>query len=203
MIEWIAIGALAAGGAGYLGYRGLKRGKERGRWAEILADVAPLVNGRVSMGGGGDAPSLRATVDGQDLTLTLFEVQEGEAARARAELKIPGEHPRLRLCLAWDVLDPPAAMAHVPVWAEAPTHRLDGQAELRAEDTELATRFMEAALIDLIDLRAEALASGLLLTARGGYLTVELNGVQQTAALVERIVKVVPRLAEKIDASAS
>lgn len=196
MIEWVVIGVGAALGAGILA-RAVRGKKSRGDWAERLEEVAARVGGRPSVGA--EHPELRAEVDGTTVTLRLVDVAAGARGRVEAQASLPDPDNTARLYLGWDTSAPPAGLEHVPEVAPDGPSRLEGHLVLRADDPTLAHRALAAARLDLVDIRKEANARALELTARGGYLTLVVHGLEPTTSLLERSLKVVARLARVVD----
>jgi hypothetical protein len=200
MLEILAAAALLGGGGWF--YLLVKRGRAHARWKSVLDQVAKELGGRASPGSMFDAPQLRAELEGLTVTLRLSNIHKTAASGiARAESKLPDNAGAARLYFGWDVAAAPTDLAHVP---DVPaTARTDGEVIAKADDAALASRFMDRAMIDLIDVRREANAHGLEVICRGGYLTLVLHGIQETAHMLERIVIVSARLAQLVGAIAS
>ena len=199
MLAWALIGlGVAAGGAGLAWTRRAAR-PNGGRadavdWAPILKNVADRRDGRAS--GGASSPSLRGSVDGMTVTLTLLDVQRGpERLRAKVEVALPRD-PGIRLYIGWDVLAPAQGFDHVPK-IDVPLRELT--AYVRADDKTKAEAILDAIAIDLLDVRREALANALEVTVRSGYLQLTLHGLQADEAAVDRTLAVTARMSRHID----
>lgn len=205
MLEILAVaaGAAALGGGG-LTWSLVRRGRAHARWKAVLDQVAGELGGRASPGSMFDAPELRAEVDGITVTLKLRNIHKSAAkGSALAESKLPERAGSVRLFFGWDVAAAPPGLEHVPDVESLRTGRVEGAVIAKADDAAVAERFMERAMIDLIDVRREANAHALEVISRGGYLTLSLHGIQETAHMLERIVIVSARLAEMMGQIAS
>ena len=197
MLAWALIGlGVAAGGAGLAWTRrGALPNGDRARavdWAPILKNVADRRDGRASA----SSPSLRGSIDGLTVTLTLLDVHRGpERLRAKVEVALPRD-PGLRLYVGWDVLAPAQGFDHVPK-IDVPLRELT--AYVRADDKSKAEAILDAIAIDLLDVRREALANAVEVTVRSGYLQLTLHGLQADEAAVDRTLAVTARMSRHID----
>lgn len=198
MLEWIALGALALGGGGYVAGL-MKRGRAHSAWKKTLEEVAEKLKGKASPATMFDAPELRATVDEITVTLKLTDIHKGPSGHATAESELPEGARSVRLYLGWDVPKTPTDMEHIPQ-IEARSTRVDGEVIMRADDAATGARFMKQAMIDLIDIRREAQSRAMEVIARGGYLKVVMHGVTQTSYMLERLVRTSVKLAKHLEA---
>lgn len=205
MLEWaLMIGLAAAGAAGASARSASRRRAYREAWVAPLEAVADRHDGRASARS--VTPSLRATIEGSTVTLTIFDAHRGPTARAEADVSLPNSDHLVRLHLGWDTLEPPQAMAHVgqvdppPGLTGGP---LEGLVELRADDPAAGRSFVEAAALDLVDVRRETLSNALEVTVRGGYLQLTLHGLRVDEAAIERTIIVAARLARHLGATSA
>lgn len=201
MLEVLAVaaGAAALGGGG-LTWSLIRRGRAHARWKAVLDQVADQLGGRASPGSMFDAPELRAELDGITVTLKLKDIHKSAAkGAALAESRLPERAGSVRLFFGWEVEAAPAGLEHVPDVESLRTGRVEGSVIAKADDASIAERFMDRAMIDLLDVRREAGAHALEVVCRGGYLTLTLHGIQETPHMLERIVIVSTRLAKLMD----
>ncbi len=189
-MEWLLLGA--ALGGGLFAWRWIARAKSHGRWKALLHGVAAQLEGRASPSA--DGPELRAEADGQTVTLKLVDYQKS-SGHVVAVVPLPDRSNTVRFYVGWDVPTAPAEVAHIPVVPSPGGLGLDGQVEIRAENAALALRFVPQAALALEDVRQKAGARGLMLTTKGGYLTLTLLGLQQSPELLAQTVRVTAKLA--------
>lgn len=198
MIEWVVLGfGAAAAGAGFFGYRLAQQGRSKHAWGDALELAAKSYQGRVSLGAVGDPASLRATVDGLDLTLKVNEA--GDASSATVEAALQGLPSTLRFAFLYNFLETPSAYAHFPSYEGAAILRDDDKIEIRAEDPAFADGYSEAIALELTDLRRESSAEKLELSLKGGYLRLKLYGIEQSEALIGLMLRATPRLAKSVE----
>lgn len=197
MLEWGLIGlGVVAGGAGWAWHRAHRNG-HADVWTPILQAVAARYQGAASVGT--RTPGLRSSIDGLTVTVTLHDAHRGpEKTRAEADVALPDTNKVVRLHVGWDAFAPAEGLDHVPIVDIAP-RGLEGDVRIRADDADAVAAFMDAAALDLVDVRREALADAVEVTVRGGYLQLTLHGVQAHEATLERILKVASRLARVVD----
>lgn len=182
--------AVAVTGALTLGYA-RKRQEARRLWLPELEAAARLLpaGARTALG---EAPELRADIDGRTVTVRI--VGDGAAGQARAFVALNAEAPATRLWLGWDAQEPPADWRPVSeVTVDA--HRLDGTVLALSDDASLAQRALDGAYLDLLDVRREAEAHAAILSVRGGYLELQLDGTKVSAHLLNRLARATARLA--------
>jgi hypothetical protein len=198
MIEWVVLGA-AVLGAGGLAVRLFTRSRAHHQWAGLLAEVAQTIEGRASPASRFDDPELRAEVDGVTVTLRLVDIHKGAGGRVEAQARLLDPDETARVYLGWDVLAAPADLAHVPEVPYPNTLRVQGTLTARADQPVVVNRLLEAALLELTDVRREANARQLEVVVRGGYLTLLLHGLEPTAHLLVRALRTTASLAHHLD----
>lgn len=183
--------ALATAGGFALGY--VRRGRSHRRWQGALTEAAALLPGaRTSAGTRYDGPELRVEQDGLTITVAVRGAQDPERGEAVARVPLPGGTVT-RLFIGWDEMELPSDWAHVPeVGIEA---RGEAHVFARSEEGALAQRVFDGARLDLIDVRREAEAHGVALSARGGYLELRFHGLRVSGHLLERLAKAAARVA--------
>jgi hypothetical protein len=192
MLEIGAIVVAAAGGA--VGWSMFKKSRAHTRWRAVLEEAAKKLDGRASPATMFDAPELRATVKDVLVTVKLQSIHDPKNGVAIAEAKLPDAAERLRIYVGWDVKKVPPGLEHVPEVEYPRASGLDGKLLVRASDRSIADRFTDAAVIDLVDIRREALAKAIEVIARGGYIHVIAHGLSESAFMVERMVGVTANL---------
>ena len=198
MLELIAIAlGTAVVGSGGLAYRLFGKRRAHERWKTLLLKVAEKKGGRASPGSMFDAPELRIEWNGTTVTLKLVDIDQGpEGSAAVAAAALPEHLSDLRLYFGWDVDRPPPEVSPLPEVNTLRQGQLSGQVLARADDPDLAERFLKHALHHLVDVRREAHARSVEVLARGGHVTLTLNGIQETEYMLERIVIVSSQLGE-------
>ncbi|MEO1338191.1 MAG: hypothetical protein AAFV29_21280, partial [Myxococcota bacterium] len=112
MLEWIALGVVAAGGLTWLASK--RRGQRHRRaWAPILTAAAERHQGHAATST--QTPGLRGTIEGTTVTLSLFDVHRGERdTRVETDVALPDASNVARLYIGWNTLQTPAGLDHVP-----------------------------------------------------------------------------------------
>jgi hypothetical protein len=180
----VIILVLALGGAGFVA---LSRGSGTSKWKALLEEAAKRLGGRAS------PPELRALVDG--LTINT-KIAAGE--RAVASTKLEEGTERLRIFVGWDVPAIPEGLAHFPEITLPVAYTFAGAMTTRANEREIADRFLERAARELIELRASTHASTLAVTVRGGHLEIALTGIERTAEAIETLTRTTAALAKRL-----
>lgn len=195
MLVWSLIGAGVAAGAA-LAWSRTGRPGPRVEWAPLLDAVAARHYGQAT---GGSTPSMRATIDELTVTLTLFDTQRGaEQTRAEADVALPNTDNILRLYVGWDAMAAPRGFEHVAE-VDAASTALDGRIHLRSDAPDRARQFLGESALDLVDVRRETLAESVEVRVRGGYLQLQVEGVDPREAAIERLLRIAVRLARSVD----
>jgi hypothetical protein len=204
MLELVlGLGAAAlTGGALFAGWSARKR---RSAWGAAMSGAAAALGGRVSAGGAGDAPELRAEIEERTLTLRLAAVLGARDRRgATAALRLPDGLTPVRLYLGWGVDAAPSGLDHLPSIEQPDSAGLEGRFTVRAEDAALAARFVRAARLDLLDVMRELdTGDGVEVVVRGGYLDLGVRALACSAPLIERMARAARGLAGHLEAAAA
>ncbi|MEL6189360.1 MAG: hypothetical protein AAFU79_32455 [Myxococcota bacterium] len=183
--------ALVTAGGFAVGY--VRKGRSHQQWQDALTEATALLPGaRVSPGTRYDGPELRVDLDGHTVSIAVRGADTPDRGMALARVALPSSNSRV--FIGWDDVEPPTDWAHVPeVNVEA---RADPSVFARSDDAALAQRVFDGARLDLIDVRREAEAHGVALSARGGYLELRFAGLRVSGHLLERLARATARVAE-------
>lgn len=181
-------------GAGGVVWAVVKKRAPVSPWKTLVAEAAPQLGGRASAGAALDAPELRVELDGVTVTMKL-----GIRDQAIATAKLEDGTERLRIFIGWDVKEIPEGLSHFPEIALPVSYTFAGELTTRANERELAERFLERAARELIDLRSGTGARALAVTVRGGHIEVALTGMSQSTGAIEVFAKTTVALRHRLN----
>lgn len=194
------ISAIALAVTGVFAYRIINRGQRNEGWKHAVDEAAKKLGGRASLGGSGNAPELRATVDQILVNVRLDRIHRSRAQGvAIAEARVSDRAGKVRLYVGWDIGHTKNEIAHIPEIPVVQPFGVKGRITLRSDHPALARRFLRHALNDLTDVRREAAASALEIKLTGGTLRLAVHGIQQSSWMIERIVTATTRLVRGLD----
>lgn len=185
MIEWIALGvgaAAAAAGAWAWSRRG--RDDRVVGWAacfrEASSGSAVIADG-CELHAAGEHARWTARIERATASLGALEIESDRT-------DIDG-----RLFVGWDA-EAPASVMH---WTEltARARRAPGAWTVRADPDFGVEAWLEAAHLDLLDLRKQSRARGVELMVSGGYVRLRLVDARPAPGLVDRAIEAADRLA--------
>jgi len=190
--DWLALGlsALAAGAA--ISARRARRGRadDRPGWTECFDDAGL---GEPTRGRGLE---LRARGEFSRWTISVPVLSGVGTDLVLESERIDFEG---RLYVDWDRTETPSSVAHWPA-VEARPRRAVGRFEVRGDTDPDREIWLEAAYVDLLDLRTQSAAAGLELLVRGGYVRITLFGARPAPGLVRRVFQAADRVAQRLPA---
>jgi hypothetical protein len=174
---------VAAGVAGVVVFS--RRGASN--WNALIGEAAARLSGRAS------PPELRALVEG-----TTINVKIAGPNRAVGHAKLEDGSELIRIFIGWDVAAIPQGLEHFPEINLPVAYTFAGTMTTRANDKQVAERFLERGARDLIDLRDSTHSESLALTVRGGHIEIALTGLDQSADSLEKLARTTVALGRRL-----